>query len=192
MLGWWWARLHIYRHFVTCSLILSLSSEDRDMAGLQTYIFSLEDCIDFSIDVIFLWELWAEQVVIWPCVKQNASSGFYGFQMAQQQPLISSCCHMRADPTFIQATIFESDVLFKVITGYVGGVGRTWMGCLNSALMVPPTVVIQSCIYISCYSIVDVLMVSMCMWICFAVTHGHQLILGPCVDTKASPSLPST
>lgn len=23
------------------------------MAGLQTYIFSLEDCIDFSVDVIF-------------------------------------------------------------------------------------------------------------------------------------------
>lgn len=113
--------LHIYQHFVTVTCILIHSGEDRDMAGLQIYVF-----LSWGLLFLcwFLWELWTERAVTWPCVQQ------YGVDKRAvlwlPNGIIMSSCHKWTDPKLIQTTISGCDVIFKTIMVYVGGEGMTW------------------------------------------------------------------
>lgn len=60
-----------WRYLVTITYSPVCTSKDREMAGPQSNIFSLEDSIDFSVDVIAVWRWWTERAG----AKKNNTSG---------------------------------------------------------------------------------------------------------------------
>lgn len=80
-----------WRYLVTITYSLVCTSKDREMAGPQSYIFSLEDCIDFSVDVI------VARVVNGQTMQERQAFYSCGCPVAWYCPLILSSCHKKVE-----------------------------------------------------------------------------------------------
>lgn len=86
--------------------------------------FSLLRTLLISLLMWFLWELWTERAVTWPCVQQYGADKRAVLWLPNG--IIMNSCHKWTDPKLIQSTISGCDVIFKTIMVYVGGEGMTW------------------------------------------------------------------
>lgn len=172
---------HFYQHFVTVTCSLMQSGEDRDMAGLHTCIFSLEDCIDFSVDVIFVsaasptgrnlavcQTIWLSRKRSFMAAKWPNSSHKYWVVLKSPQIL------------HLHKQLFLGVIIFKITVVLLECDVQDLL-CF-SVLMVPPTVArcysqLRSCLILFDIPAMEVLMVSMCgnvkgiSWKCFADAH---------------------